>query len=156
MASPKFVSVATIAVVVLFSLANAQINEGTVVGTVRDGTSAVVAGARVSITNTDTDVSSSTVTNDTGEYIVRNLVPGHYSVTCTQPGFVRELFNDLTLRAGTVSRIDFTLQVGEVQQQIAVTSDAPLLQTENAAVGGSITNKSVVELPLLGRLALDL
>src|SRR5581483_11502025 len=77
-------------------------------------------------------------------------------VTCSIAGFRKEAFSDLMLRAGTSPRVDFTLQPGEVQQEVTVISEAPLLQTENASVGGSITHESVVELPLKGRLALDL
>lgn len=134
----------------------AQINEGTFVGTVRDSTGGLIARASVTVTNLDTNVSFSTLTNSTGDYIVTNLVPGRYMVTCSIAGFRKEAFSDLMLRAGTSPRVDFTLQPGEVQQEVTVISEAPLLQTENASVGGSITHESVVELPLKGRLALDL
>src|SRR5690242_8534331 len=140
MALTKSLIASRLAVAILAAVAiqmQAQINEGTIVGAARDSTGAVLAGARIDATNTDTNVSSSTITNETGEYIFRNVVPGHYRVTCTQPGFSKGVFSDLTLLGGTTSRIDFTLEVGELQQEVAVSSDAPLLQTENAAVGGS-------------------
>src|SRR3989454_678249 len=116
-----------------------QINEGTVVGTVRDSTRASVPSATVTITNVDTNVESSTVTNTVGEFIVTNLIPGRYTVVCTLKGFRREVFTDLTLRAGTSSRVDFTLQPGELRQEMTVTSEAPLLQTENAGVGTTLS-----------------
>ncbi|PYV86930.1 MAG: hypothetical protein DMG05_18585, partial [Acidobacteria bacterium] len=133
-----------------------QINEGTVVGTVRDSTGASVPGATVTVTNVDTNVESSTVTNTVGEFIVTNLIPGRYKVVCTLEGFRRQVFTDLTLRAGTSSRVDFTLQPGELRQEMTVTSEAPLLQTENAGVGTTLSNQAVVDLPLKGRLALNL
>lgn len=133
-----------------------QINEGTVIGSVRDASGGAVSPATVTVTNTATNVTSSTQTNEVGEYVVTNLVAGRYSVACQYAGFRREVFTDLLLRAGTSSRVDFTLQPGDVQEVVSVTSEAPLLQTENAAVGASIPNESVVELPLRGRLALDL
>jgi hypothetical protein len=140
----------------LAATALAQINEGTIIGTVQDAAGAAVPGAQVEVTNVATNISSSTRTNNVGEYLVTNLVAGRYAVSCQMKGFRQEIFTDLTVRVGTSSRVDFSLQPGDVQQSITVTSEAPLLQTENAAVGANIPNESVVELPLRGRLALDL
>jgi hypothetical protein len=133
-----------------------QINEGTVIGTARDAAGAAVPGATIVVTNTATNVSSSILSNSVGEYLITNLVAGRYTVSCQFTGFRKEVFTDLILRSGTISRVDFTLQPGDVLQEVTVTSEAPLLQTENASVGASIPNESVVELPLRGRLALDL
>src|SRR5688500_15477228 len=147
---------ATLLLVLLAAGSVAQINEGTVLGSVRDATGAVLPASTIQVTNTATNVQSSTSSNSAGEYILTNLVAGRYTVSCTLAGFNREVFTDLILRAGTTSRVDFTLKPGDVQQEITVTSEAPLLQTENAGVGASIPNESVVELPLRGRQALDL
>ena len=108
------------------------------------------------VTNVATNVAISTTTNSDGEYLVTNLVGGRYTVSCQMKGFRKEIFTDLIVRVGTSSRVNFTLEPGELQQSITVTSEAPLLQTENASVGANIPNESVVELPLRGRLALDL
>ena len=134
----------------------AQINGRTLLGTVRDQTGGSIAGAAVKVTNVGTNVTQSAISNSVGEYIAPNLVPGAYTITCEVKGFQREVFTDLILRAGTSSRVDFSLRPGEIQQEITVTSEAPLLQTENAAVGASIPNESVMELPIKGRFALNL
>ena len=149
-------SVSALLVLLFVFQAMAQINEGTVLGSVRDATGAAIPAARITGTNVGTNVTSSTVTNSVGEYIFTNLLAGRYTVACSVAGFNREVFTDLTVRVGTSSRVDFTLKPGDVQQEVTVTSEAPLLQTENAGVGASIANQSVVELPLRERLALDL
>ena len=86
----------------LLSLAGAsgQINEGTILGTIRDATGALVVKAQVAVTNIDTNVGASTTTNDTGDYIVKNLVPGRYTVVCQHVvgvGFVSEAEDRLAL-----------------------------------------------------------
>src|SRR5688572_7555585 len=91
-----------------------QINDGTIIGTVRDIGGAAVPGAQLQVTNVATNVSSSTTTNNVGEYLVTNLVPGRYTVSCEMQGFRKEIFTDLTIRAGTSSRVDFSLQPGDV------------------------------------------
>ena len=86
----------------------------TINGTVTDPTGAVVAGANVTITNTDTGSKRDTVTGSGGEYAEPYLPPGHYSVTVSHPGFKTTTQPGITLTTGQVAGVNITLAVGEV------------------------------------------
>lgn len=122
-----------------------------ITGTVTDPTGAAIAGATINILNTATNQARTATTNDTGNYSVPFLVPGVYNVTAESGGFKVSARNKLDLQVGQVARIDFHLEIGAVSEQVEVTGGAPLLVTENAALGTVIENKRIVELPLNGR-----
>src|ERR1700731_3557438 len=89
--------------ILLFSacILSAQGERGTISGTVHDATGAVVAGAAVTVTNVNTGVPVTVVTNQAGEYVAPNLIPGDYSVTVKQPGF------------NTITQTGIVLHIGE-------------------------------------------
>lgn len=134
----------------------AQVDTGTLVGTVRDTSEAVLAGAAVTATNTDTGVANSAITNAEGEYVLTPLRIGTYSLTVEAKGFQKEIRNGIVLNVQQNIRLDFTLKVGSVSQTTVVTGAAPLVETENASLGDVITSTQVEELPLNGRRYTDL
>lgn len=143
-----------IAVGIIFitaTFATAQSFRGTIVGTVKDSTGAVLPGVEVIVTNTETRAARTVLTNETGEYAAALLPPGTYSVQTALSGFKTEARSGITLQVDQVARIDFTLQVGEVSEKVEVIGDAPLINTESSTVGTVIENRKVVELPLNGR-----
>lgn len=131
-------------------------NFGDITGTVTDGTGAVVTGATITVTNTGTNQTRSSVTNDSGAYSIPYLVPGNYNVKASNPGFKVETRKGVDLKVGDVARIDFKLELGEISQQIEVTGGAPQLATESVALGSVIETKQIVDLPLNGRDYLSL
>ena len=135
----------------LTSIAAGQSFRGTIVGTVKDPTGAVLPGVEVTITNTGTSAARSVVSNETGDYAVPLLPPGNYSVTVSLPGFKTDVRSGITLQVDQVARVDVTLQVGEVSEKVEVSGNAPLLNTESSTVGTVIENAKVTELPLNGR-----
>jgi hypothetical protein len=138
----------------LFGLAlslSAQVDTGTIRGTVRDNTGAVVPGATVSIRDEGTSLSQTAKTNENGTYVFTPLKIGTYTVEVEQAGFKRERRNGLQLNIQQQLVMDFELSVGEVSTEVNVTAQAPLLQTENGSVGQVIETKSINDLPLNGR-----
>jgi hypothetical protein len=131
-------------------------NFGEITGTVSDASGAVIGNAAVTVTNISSNQVRQAVTNQSGNYSVPYLVPGSYEIRVETPGFKAAARKGIDLQVGDVARIDFAMELGEVNQQVEVTGGAPLLATENAALGTVIENKRIVELPLNGRNYLQL
>ena len=104
-------------------------------GTVSDATGAVVASATVTATSVATNQARRTTTNETGNYSLPYLVPGTYDVRVESPGFKVATRKGVELQVGAVARMDFSLEVGEISQQVEVAGGAPLLSTETVALG---------------------
>ena len=124
---------------------------GTIVGEVRDPSGAIMAGTKVTVLNTGTNVSHNTVTDTAGLYIVRSLSPGSYEVTIESPGFKRGVRSGIVIQVDQEARIDLALELGATTDTVNVTAEASITATETASNGEVIDNKKVVELPLNGR-----
>ncbi len=134
----------------------AQIDTGSIVGTVRDPSGAAVPKATVAVTNTATGVAVTTETNSSGEYQVTALIPGIYSVKVSSPGFTSQINTGVEINVQSRPSIDFNLKIGEVSNTVDVGASTPILQTETANVGGVISGQQIVDLPLNGRRYSDL
>ncbi|MDR3723698.1 MAG: TonB-dependent receptor [Terracidiphilus sp.] len=127
----------------------------TVAGTVTDPSGAVVAGAAVTIKNTDTSIERSSVTLDSGNYVITELQPGKYSLSLSRSGFKPYEQQNIILSIGQRATINVQLQIGTEQQKITVTaSDVPTIQTEDSSIGAVIESKTIVNTPLNGRLSI--
>ena len=125
---------------------------GTILGTVADVTGAVLPGAELTITNIETGVSRTTITNESGNYKVVRLLPGRYSIRGELPGFKSTVIEDALLQVNQEARYDLSLEVGEITQEVTVSGETvALVQTDDASVGQVVDHKKVVELPLNGR-----
>src|SRR5207245_5732160 len=82
--------------------------------------------------------------------------PGAYSLTSEHEGFRKDVRSGIVLEVGQEARVDISLQVGALTEQVEVSADAPLIASENAALGNVVDNKKIVELPLNGRGYLQL
>jgi hypothetical protein len=144
----------TMALAVVVSLAtvcSGQVTTGTIVGTVRDASGAVIPSAKVTITNLEKGTSLVYQTDQTGLYRAPFLIPGTYSVTVAKPGFRTVVRTGITLQVDQQATIDFTLTVGAVSQQVSVTAAAPLVESQSSSLGQVITQPQVENLPLNGR-----
>jgi len=130
---------------------SAQSFTATLRGTVRDPSGAVIPGATITIRNVSKGWTRTTVTNESGDYVVTQLPADTYAVTAQATGFKTEVREGIVLQVGQEARLDFTLVVGELEERIVVTAGAPLVQSENAMVGNVIDEQKVKELPLNGR-----
>jgi len=120
-------------------------------GIVFDNTDAAVPGAAVTLTETRTGVTRSTVTNDVGRYSFPSLPVGDYTVAAEMQGFKKALTEKMKLDLNQVIDVNVRLEVGDVSQQVEVTATAPLLQTSDSQVGTLVENKQIVDLPLAAR-----
>ena len=126
----------------------AQSDRGTITGTVTDQAGAVVPGAAVAITNTDTGIATRVSTSDTGNYTVPGLPAGPYQVTVTKDGFKRFVQSGITVQVAATARVDVGLQVGSATESITITSEAPLLKTDDAEVTHDMSGDQVSALPI--------
>src|SRR5215470_2287697 len=129
---------------------------GAITGVVRDPRQAVVTGAKVQVTNVQTNVSQETTTGADGSYHFLALSPGNYKITATASGFRAYNATDITLQVNDQLRIDIALQVGAIAETIDVSATAAHIETENTQLGDVIDSKKMLALPLNGRSYLDL
>jgi hypothetical protein len=131
--------------------ANAQVTgQGAISGTVADSTGAFIAGAHLTVTNMETNVSHSTVTNPTGYFVVDNVNPGVYSISAGSSGFENLERRGITLRATANLKVPLTLKPGASLATITVTADASVLDVETGSSGQVLTTKQVESLPVAG------
>ncbi len=125
------VGIVLVGVLVLVSSSGlrAQVDTGSITGTVRDQTGAVIPGAKVTITNQGTALTLSTVTGSDGSYTFTPVKIGVYTVTAEFQGFQTATHKDITVNLQQTAVVDFTLSPGQVTQTIEVTGAPPLLQT---------------------------
>jgi len=134
----------------LQSLAFAQVTTADIVGRVTDATGAVLPGATVTITNEGTRDVRSAPTNVSGDYVFNLLPIGTYAVKVELQGFGTQNTR-LILSAGDRARFDAKLQIGQVAENLTVTAQVSLLQTDTSTVGSLINLKEVQDLPVNGR-----
>ncbi len=132
-------------------LAWGQIGTSTITGRVTDTTGAVIPKVQVTIIQTTTNFTYSTVTNDEGIYRVPSLQPGQYRVTFEASGFKRLVRDDVELRTGDVLAVDVALQVGVVTESVEVTGATVLLETETSTTGTLVSGTVLYDLPLYQR-----
>lgn len=146
--------VATCALLLVFGTVTrglAQTTYGSIVGTARDSSGAVIVGAKIAVTNVGTAVKTSQVTNDVGAYSFTTLFPGSYTIHAEMQGFQSVDIQNLQLQVDQTLRSDVTMQVGQTSQNVVVTETLATLNTDTADVGEVIDNRQVVDLPLNGR-----
>jgi hypothetical protein len=133
------------------SLSTAQIN-----GTVRDQSGAALPGATVTVTQTDTGLVRSVVTDETGSYVLQNLPVGPYRFEAALQGFRTYAQTGIVLEVGANPTLAVTLQLGQLEETVTVAGTTALVETRNPGIGQVITNQQVLELPLNGRQLTEL
>jgi hypothetical protein len=129
----------------------AQVTNASLTGLVTDASGAAVTGARISVQNTNTNFVQTTVSNDSGVYLVAPLNPGPYTVTAEKKGFRKLVQSGINLTVAQAATLNIALQVGDVASVVTVTADAELINTTTAEIGTTIGEQQVRELPLNGR-----
>jgi Carboxypeptidase regulatory-like domain/TonB dependent receptor len=128
-----------------------QGTNGRILGIVTDQSGGVVAGATVTVLDTERGVTRTLTTDDAGEYNAPNLIPGTYTVRAEAKGFRKLERTGIVIEVGKEVRVDLTVQPGEQEQTLTVTEAVPLVETTNATLGGTINNADINDMPLNGR-----
>src|SRR5579872_1809319 len=134
----------------------AQTPTGTILGTVKDTSGAVIPGAAVTIRELNTNVERHTVSNNLGYFEIPLLPPGNYQLMAEQQGFKRFARSGLTLDTDQKMEVPVVLSPGELKETVEVTGENPLLDTTASSVGQVVDNSGVVNLPLSNRNLLQL
>src|SRR5438093_7283342 len=131
--------------------ASAQVDTGTLSGTIKDESGGVLPGATVTITHEGQALTLTTVTREDGSFIFTPIRTGAYSVEVDFPGFRKGIRRGLTVGIQETVRVDFTLQTGVVTEEVLVTGASPLLQTGSGTVGETLKSDIIENLPVNGR-----
>jgi outer membrane receptor protein involved in Fe transport len=129
----------------------AQFETGSVVGTIKDTTGAVVPGAKITLTNTQTGVTNEKMSDANGSYEFFTVRPGTYVITAEKSGFSIALVDNVTVTVGARQRVDLNMAVGQLTEKVEVSASAVLLQTDSSDRSQVITGEQTKALPLNGR-----
>jgi len=140
-ATLRWLILALVAVCALSTTAFAQ--QATVVGTVTDPAGAALPNVNITVTNIDSGVAKSIQTNSAGQYVIPDLNIGHYNVKAEATGFKTTEQKNIALEVGARDRIDFQLQVGEVQETVTVEANTVRVQTDSGEQSSVITGQQI-------------
>ena len=134
----------------------AQFESAAVLGSVRDTTDSLVAGAKVTLTNLDTGITANKETGENGTYEFINVKIGRYSVIAEKSGFATASASGFTVNVNARQRVDLTMTVGQVAESLNVSANVSLVESDSSERGQVIEQRKIVELPLDGRNYSDL
>src|SRR5215469_15404606 len=134
----------------------AQTATGRIIGTVTDAQGGAIAGAKITVTNTGTNISWNTVTNADGFYQVLDLPVGTYMVSVERDGFSKVVTAGQSLDINQALRVDIHMKVGSLSDVVRVEAQAAQVETISPTIGGTVTGAPIQDLPLNGRNTLDL
>ncbi len=134
----------------------AQTFQGSITGIITDPTGAVIAGARVTVTETDRGLSWSTTSHGDGTYTMALLPPGKYQLKVEKPGFKTILRGPINLTVNQHLEVDLRMRLGSEKTTIQVKGTSPILDTQTSSMGATLSEQQVDQLPLNGRQFLEL
>jgi hypothetical protein len=135
-------------------VALAQETRSAILGTVKDATGAVVAGATVDVTNTDTNTTTKLVTNGSGYFEAPYLLPGTYSIAVTAQGFKKHVTQGYTLTVNSRQNVDIALEIGVATEAVTVAATTALLETTSGSGTASLENRQISDLPVMSNSAI--
>jgi Carboxypeptidase regulatory-like domain/TonB-dependent Receptor Plug Domain len=133
------------------SAAWAQTDQGAITGVVQDDSGAVIPGAKVTLTATDTSFALDSTANKSGVFVFSPVKIGNYKLTASAPGFQTTVRENLHLDIQQRLNATLTLHTGEVTQQVTVSTEAPLLESQTSEVGQVVSAETINNTPLNGR-----
>jgi hypothetical protein len=150
-------SIVSTAVLFLLAIpAVAQLPTATILGVAKDASGGVLPNATVTVTNVDTGLTRTVKTTDDGEFRLPELPVGRYEVKGEHAGFKIVTRKGITLEVTQQAVINLDFEVGSTDQQVVVNEEAPMVNTQNATLGGTVNETKMTELPLNGRNYIDL
>jgi len=129
---------------------------GSVAGSVKDASGALVAGVKVSLTNTSTNAKLETTTNPNGEFQFLQLAPATYSLVAEAQGFKKINVSSVLVEVDQITHLELALEVGSLSESVQVEAVAPLLENDKSTLSSVVDSRNISALPLNGRQALDL
>ena len=144
----SLLSVLSIFVLMTATLTRAQLGEGGLAGTVADPQGAVLPGASVALTNTETHSIYTGTTNNDGRYLFNGVGSGTYSLKIRIPGFKTAVQTGITISVGATSTLNVALQVGATTTQVEVEANVQQLQTESSDVASIVSPRLIAQLPM--------
>jgi hypothetical protein len=136
------------AVMIAAAASRAQSTNGSILGTVRDGSGGVLAGALLTLTNTDENVVQSQASAPEGLYQFVDVKPGRYQLTAAKPGFEKAVAPEIVLDARRAVRVDIKMEVAGRTDRVLVQATAPMVHTDDGAIANSRTFEQLIGLPL--------
>ena len=133
------------------SFARAQVDQGSISGTIRDSSGAGIPNAKVTVTNTATDFATTVATDASGNYTATPLKLGNYTVKVHADGFAESTQDNVQVNVASTTTADLQVGVEGTQQSVVVTSAPPALQTEEASTGQVVSSEVINDTPLNGR-----
>jgi len=128
-----------------------QLASGSIIGTVRDSTGAVMQAVSVSAKSLDTGAVRTATTDNAGTYQILSVAAGDYEVQAAASGFQTSIRSRVAVTVGAAVSVNFALELGGIQQDVSVSAEAPQVNTTDASLGGLVGEREVRELPLNGR-----
>ncbi len=133
-----------------------MVSTGSVSGFVKDGTGAVVPGAKVTLTNTSTNVQITATSDVNGEYQFPQLAPSTYALVVESKGFKKTTIASVLVQVDQITRAEVTLEVGSVTDSVQVEAVAPLLENDKSTLSSVVDSRNISSMPLNGRNSMDL
>jgi hypothetical protein len=130
---------------------SAQAVSGTILGTVKDSTGAVMPGASVTLVNTGTGFTRTVVTDPKGEYTAPQVPTGTYTVSAEMSGFKKVTMANVHLGVDQHPKIDLTLDLGQLTESVEIQAETPLLQATSSDLSNTVQEEQIKTLPLNGR-----
>ena len=128
--------------------ANAQTDKGVLAGNVLDPSGAAVANAAITAKSVENGTVFNAQSSSAGNYRFPSIPLGHYNVSANATGFKQIVNNNVEVRVGTTTSLDLTLTTGSASETVSVEANAPRVETESSDVGGTVTDRQIIELPL--------
>ncbi len=143
-------------VIAAFSLFPAKLSAqtdstGQITGNVADANGSIVPDASITVSRADTGFKKSVMTTSDGNYVINGLQIGTYQLTATKSGFKSTSVSEVVVNVANTTRLNVTLETGQVSETVQVTADTVQVETQTGAVGEVVTGEQVRELPLNGR-----
>ena len=147
----RLVSLLSLLFLFIAGSARAQVSTASLNGVIRDPKGAVISNATLTLQNLDTSVERTSVSNNSGEYVILNITPGRYTIQASAPGFNPQKTAEFALAVDQIATFDFSLAVGSQTEVVTVNATSAQLDVTSASLGTVIETKQVNDLPLNGR-----
>jgi outer membrane receptor protein involved in Fe transport len=152
----RVISLVAISVLLSSAVALAQLSTAQLSGRVADESGAVLPGVTVTVTQTDTGLTRSVVTDENGAYVLPNLPTGPYRLEAMLQGFRTYSQTGIVLQVAATPAINVVLGIGSLEETVSVEAAAPLVDVQSAGISAVVENERILELPLQGRQVTDL